>query len=373
MLHVTCPNCRSKYDPGLLQGDVVGLMEMTLKVACPVCGQWVALDGTTRPVRAPDCPPDFLREAMAQARVVENVAEKELPLYSPEAIGLASGTIPWTRTVGRTRTTLADFDPPAAATARIEAVADPAGPRVLTRRNFLLVAIPCSAFLATGLALAVWRLWIVVRDWAELSWWSVAGGLLLGALAVLAGVFATALLSEQIASRIFVELLRRRVRARAGRSVDPDAANAIPVEMTPREVWGRAALQRVMEGGFLKVGADAVRFEGDCERWVIPYGSILGCEVVREPDGVGPQSGQFAVLLQARTPSGLWEAPLHVTYFGWRFDHSVAYEELAQSLRRDIIDRLPEPRRRALLDLQPLGYWCDFIDGTAAAKMVDSN
>ena len=73
---VTCPKCRKRYDPGMddeldaLQG---GPVHMSLKVACPACGQWLRLP-ENEPIPAPAAPPDILRAMMSQSRLVDDDA-----------------------------------------------------------------------------------------------------------------------------------------------------------------------------------------------------------------------------------------------------------------------------------------------------------
>jgi hypothetical protein len=65
--------------------------------------------------------------------------------------------------------------------------------------------------------------------------------------------------------------------------VDPDGPEAIFVEMVPRRHWARAnrMLETAGDLGFLRIdaGRGLLLFEGDRERYQIPAGAILGCEV----------------------------------------------------------------------------------------------
>jgi hypothetical protein len=58
-----------------LQG---GPVEMSLKVVCPACGQWLRLP-ENEPIPAPAAPADILRAMMSQSRLVDDDASSSRP------------------------------------------------------------------------------------------------------------------------------------------------------------------------------------------------------------------------------------------------------------------------------------------------------
>src|SRR5262249_12819035 len=66
---VNCPKCKKRYDPGDIEEDLPE--NMSLKVVCPACGQWVRLP-SGEPVAAPKAPPDILKAMKSQSRLVED-------------------------------------------------------------------------------------------------------------------------------------------------------------------------------------------------------------------------------------------------------------------------------------------------------------
>ena len=74
MLVVTCPKCDSRYDPGV-DDELEGIdpTQMSLKVVCPACGQWLRLP-ENEPVGAPDAPPTVLAAMADQSRLIERGA-----------------------------------------------------------------------------------------------------------------------------------------------------------------------------------------------------------------------------------------------------------------------------------------------------------
>ncbi len=67
---VHCPKCQCDYDPGHDEDAASLPSDMSLKVVCPSCGQWLRLpEGDMIP--APAAPPEILREMMSQSRLVK--------------------------------------------------------------------------------------------------------------------------------------------------------------------------------------------------------------------------------------------------------------------------------------------------------------
>jgi hypothetical protein len=71
---VTCPKCESRYDPGVDE-ELKGIdpSQMSLKVVCPACGQWLRLP-ENESVESPAAPPHILKAMMGQSRLIERGA-----------------------------------------------------------------------------------------------------------------------------------------------------------------------------------------------------------------------------------------------------------------------------------------------------------
>ena len=70
MAIITCPSCQRRYDPGVEEelDDLPG--NVSLKVVCPACGQWLRLP-EREPIDPPNAPPEVLREMQAQSKLVD--------------------------------------------------------------------------------------------------------------------------------------------------------------------------------------------------------------------------------------------------------------------------------------------------------------
>ena len=68
---VTCPKCECRYNPGMDE-ELKGIdpRQMSFKVVCPACGQWLRLP-ENEPVDSPAVPPHILKAMMSQSRLVE--------------------------------------------------------------------------------------------------------------------------------------------------------------------------------------------------------------------------------------------------------------------------------------------------------------
>lgn len=68
---VKCPSCRSRYDPGLADELDDLSDDVSIKVVCPACGQWLRLP-ENEPIDALPLPQDILDDMMAQSTLVED-------------------------------------------------------------------------------------------------------------------------------------------------------------------------------------------------------------------------------------------------------------------------------------------------------------
>jgi hypothetical protein len=78
---VKCPKCKKRYDPGVdeaLDDLDDAPVEMSVKVVCPACGQWLRLPEHEK-IPAPAAPPEILKAMMAQSRLVEDSEEADQP------------------------------------------------------------------------------------------------------------------------------------------------------------------------------------------------------------------------------------------------------------------------------------------------------
>ena len=135
----------------------------------------------------------------------------------------------------------------------------------------------------------------------------LASGLALAVASVYVSLWRTCWLSD----------LYLRARARRLLALRPDPLvhardpRAVFVEVVPPENWRRVMLETATDVGFLLVDREKgeLRFEGDRERWRIPAGAILSCEMEATGSFISRlgRAGHQMIVLRARHPDPDWE------------------------------------------------------------------
>ena len=76
---ITCPKCKKRYDPGVddeLETLADAPANLSLKVVCPACGQWLRLPEKER-IPTPAAPPEMLREMRKQSRLFDDDSDSD--------------------------------------------------------------------------------------------------------------------------------------------------------------------------------------------------------------------------------------------------------------------------------------------------------
>jgi hypothetical protein len=107
-------------------------------------------------------------------------------------------------------------------------------------------------------------------------------------------------------------LIRRAVAERPEPLVAADDPRAVFAEMSPRRLWalGKAECGEYNQG-LLLVDDErgALLFEGDYERYRIPAGAVLACDVEALSGMAATTAAFYAVVLRVRLGGGVWEFP----------------------------------------------------------------
>lgn len=110
--------------------------------------------------------------------------------------------------------------------------------------------------------------------------------------------------------RFLLRRVREVVQAREDRWVDADDPEAVFVEFVPRENWIKVMVDTAADFGFIKADHERgeLTFEGDCNRYALPYETIVACEV--EPIlNIQGQHHFTAVVIRARDAEKKLELP----------------------------------------------------------------
>jgi hypothetical protein len=201
------------------------------------------------------------------------------------------------------------------------------------------------ALLITGLVLA-----IMGPDLGPLPHLAVAGLCAVAGFACLGSLVKVALAIQRHGARSLYRAACRHFRSRPDLLVDPDDPEAIFVEVVPRRNWARAnrMLETASDVGFLKIDAERglLLFEGDRERYQIPAGAVLGCEVeqVEPPNSFTTQTDHyphFMAVVRANHPDGPWEGPMAVRHDALGIFAGRSHHARAMELREWIVAILP--------------------------------
>lgn len=138
------------------------------------------------------------------------------------------------------------------------------------------------------------------------QWAGVIALALLGIGTVGAGLYITLTDVSRWGTRYLQRLCRAALLARQDALVDPDAADALFVEIVPRENWGQIKLEDADDIGYLRLDPEGQQllFEGGRERWALPGDAILDCSIEEFILGAGSPGATRRILLclQARHP-----------------------------------------------------------------------
>lgn len=231
-----------------------------------------------------------------------------------------------------------------AAVAQIEAVPEPYGGKVLTRGHLTVgtvIALSPLMVVITGGVL----IWLGTTLMNQSILRALTTGFA-GFALIIAAVCVLAWYGDFLPSRYLYRLTRREFAQRPDCLVDPDDPEAIYVEIVPRAHWSKVMMDTASDMGFLKVDPRRreILFEGDKERYRIPAEAVESCDVeafTAPMDQQGTTVYQMAVL-RARTPDGLWEAPLSRRHIAAKKRNNAVREEQADELQRLMCSILPQ-------------------------------
>jgi hypothetical protein len=234
-------------------------------------------------------------------------------------------------------------DGAAPSSVEVSTVPSPYAGRVLARKNVaeLIGCLPLLALLVPGVIAVVYGL--LKRN--EMPLEELAVWVACGAAAALTGILFGRQFQMFYVGRALLRAARAAVRERPDALVNPDDSEAVFVEVLPREGWGEGTT-KTGDVGFLRVdeAARCLLFEGDAERWRVPAGSVIACEVEPASVRAGQQDeavvAQYVAVLKARAGDGVWERPLARPHLELRWLKNRHREAKARALRELIVSRL---------------------------------
>lgn len=112
-------------------------------------------------------------------------------------------------------------------------------------------------------------------------------------------------------------LATRTIRQRPGAIVNPEAKDALFVDVVPRSNWNRFMWENAADIGFLAVDLERreILFEGDRQRYRIPAESMSSCTLeksVAMQSAAPTAPGYWLVVVRAYDARSMWEAPFSI-------------------------------------------------------------
>jgi hypothetical protein len=218
--------------------------------------------------------------------------------------------------------------------------------KIASRRHiYTAVAIQVSP-LILAVALAISGGWLAYAYWGQ--WAPLTTGIVLAyaiGLPVLLMIYLMCF-EHYLPTKYYYACVQSVLRRRAESYVDPDDPDAIFIEMIPRANWSKLMAQNAKEVGLLKVDRQrqAILYEGDRERWIIPAESVVSCKI-EEFTELNMEENRFnlhaVVVLVANVDGRGWEAPLCPRITTFRMWTAPVRRELARELNALIHRILP--------------------------------
>jgi len=228
---------------------------------------------------------------------------------------------------------------PTGAVAEVRDVPPPYGNRVLTRPRIWIGTV-IALLPALSLPIGFGLLGAAAYYGDTLPIWASATLGVSGIASFAIGALLLAWYADFLPSRYLYRATKRELELRPERWVDPNNSEAAYIQVIPRENWSRVMLENASDVGLLWVDAAGrqVLFEGDRQRYRIPAGSIVSCEIEQftAPGDAQQRSIFYMTCIRARTEAGLWETLVSHRHIWFGKRTSAVRRKLAEELREKI-------------------------------------
>jgi hypothetical protein len=198
------------------------------------------------------------------------------------------------------------------------------------------------ALFPTLLALiATIGLWIYLGiEWRESDWVERAAMGLGGLGIFIVGFVYMLMIGQFIEKSILIGAAKKALRNRTNPLVDPVGEDAFAVALYAREMWSKV-ISKSADFGFLQVrpGQKALAFEGDKERWTIPFTALTAVRIEEAAvgkEGAEPSEIRYFVVIGTHRDGENWELGLHLARTQWGHDGAKARRERMGSLFEEL-------------------------------------
>jgi hypothetical protein len=217
--------------------------------------------------------------------------------------------------------------------------------RVLSRRNHWRVLPLALSPLVLGIGGGIGLFAYAYLSQGDNLDWMLGIPCFLGGFALMFGSLVyMACYGDYLPSRFFYRRSLAAIRERPDAVVDTDDPDAVYIQVIPRAHWGKVMMENATEIGLLKIDEqrDALLYEGDCERWVIPGGSVRSCDIEEFAIGDPAQGTTFPMVVVRATVDGrAWEAPIALRHIRFTRRTAAVRQQWAIELAARVARLLP--------------------------------
>lgn len=200
--------------------------------------------------------------------------------------------------------------------AKIEAI--PQKDQNLTQAPEMILALAIAAWpFVLWLGAVIFEGYLLYQYYKVVGIWGVGVGVILGFASLVIPFGYYEMFGDYWCACLLIAAGRRRVQLRPDSLIKSFDERNVSVELVLRETWDKIA-PKVIDFGFVHVDPDRRRvlYEGNKERWILPFGSIRFCKVEEVQYGAGGDNpvGELRcyVVLIFQKESGPYEIGLRV-------------------------------------------------------------
>jgi|GEM_PF-2195195 len=168
----------------------------------------------------------------------------------------------------------------------------PEGERNLTPMPNMLLALFMAIWpFFIWMAVMGWVGYLTYQNWQALSFWLIACGAIAAFASLTIPFKYYEIVGEYLSAHYLIGVAQNRIGQRVGALITEFDERTIPVEQIQRETFAALA-PKVIDFGMLTVDAPRQRilYEGNLERWVLPFSSVIACRVEEVQYGTAGES-----------------------------------------------------------------------------------
>ena len=174
--------------------------------------------------------------------------------------------------------------------ARVESIPE-ADQNLTPMPNMILALIIAGWLMIVWLGLLGWGGYYLFQNRQAFSIWRIGICAILGFASLTIPFGYIEMFGDYLASNYLIRVAKRRAKWRGASLIKSLDTQVKCVEMIQRENWA-AANAKVVDFGFLQVdaGRELILFEGNKERWTVPFSAVSHCTIEEVQYGTGGDS-----------------------------------------------------------------------------------